>query len=349
MPAFEGIVFVTGVSGFLGAHVAHQLLEKGYRVRASARSGKVDYVKTGHAIYGDRFEVVAVDDLTTGDLTEAVKGVSAIIHVAAPLALSGTPDVVISGAIDGTLNIIRAGYAAGVRKFVVTSSVVATFDPLNLGTLTSITAKSWNPATEEHAKSGKYGPGYTYSYGKTVAEQKTWNFADAHKGDVDVTTLNPPFLGGPFAPSFSAPVPDRSALSTNAYILKLLQKDGDYPRWPGWADVRDVAYAHVTALEAGPLPSGEHKRILLSSEWYDYGEAVRYLIEQRPELKGRTVDPDAAPKFPTGWVVDTSLAKEILGIGHEDVRPWKETILEAADDVLKLEKEWAAKGLKLEF
>ncbi|KAI0063490.1 NAD-P-binding protein [Artomyces pyxidatus] len=348
MSTIQGLVFVTGVSGFLGAHVANQLLERGYRVRASARSGKVNYVREGFSSYpADKFEVVAVEDISNGDLTEALKGVTAVVHVAAPLALSGTPDVV--GAVDGTLNILRQGYAAGVRKFVVTSSIVTTFDPLNLDTLHTISDKQWNPSSIEHALSGKYGPPYTYAAAKTHAERETWKFADEHKGEIDITSLNPPFLGGPFAPSFSAPVPDRSALSTNAYIYQLLQLKGVYPRWPGWSDVRDVARAHVLALEAGPDPSGEHKRILLSGEWFDYGDAVRYIWEKRPELKDRTVDPADAPKFPTGDVVDISKAQNILGWKKEDLHTWHDMILEAVDSVLALEKEWATRMYPMHF
>ncbi|KAI0063492.1 NAD(P)-binding protein, partial [Artomyces pyxidatus] len=339
---------LTGASGFLGAHVLHQLLEKGYRVRASARSGKVNYVKEGSASYGDQLEVVAVDELATGDLTEALKGVKAVVHVAAPLPSGQGPEVLVNGAVEGTLNVFRQGYAAGVRKFVVTNSIVTTFDPLNLDTITQITDKTWNPSTREAALSGHYPAGFVYAAAKTLAEKEVWAFADAHK-DADITGLNPPLLGGPFAPSFRAPKPDASALSTNSNFYRMVQAGGAYPPYPGWSDVRDVARAHVLALEAGPLASGAHKRILLSGYWFDYGEAVEYILEKRPELKGRTVDPAAAPKLPTGWVVDTSRAKEVLGLGQDDLKPWKDMVLEAVDAVLKLEKEWAAKGLKLEL
>ncbi|ETW81018.1 hypothetical protein HETIRDRAFT_440578 [Heterobasidion irregulare TC 32-1] len=340
----KGLVFVTGVSGFVGAHVVHELLQAGYPVRASARPKKVDYVKKGWASYGDKLEVVPIEDIVNGDFSEALKGVTAIVHVAAPLALAGDAKHVIGGAVDGTVNVIRQGYTAGVRKFVLTSTILTALNAKNLGNLSALTNEDWNPSTVEQALDGTRDPGFIYSAAKTAAEREVWKFADEHP-DVDVTTLNPPLLYGPFAPSFSAPEPDRGALSTNAYIYGLLSPTGAYPRLPGYADVRDVARAHVKALSAGP--SSSRKRILISGEWFNWGEAVKYLLEVHPELKGRIVDPENAPKAVTGWIVDLTQSEQVLGLGKEQLTPWKKTVLDAVDALLKLEKEWAAKGLKL--
>ncbi|KAI0314287.1 hypothetical protein OF83DRAFT_461726 [Amylostereum chailletii] len=342
------LVFITGASGFLGAHVAQLLLEKGYRVRASARAAKVDYVKEGFASFGDKLEVVTVEDIATSDMTQALAGVDAIVHVAAPLARRGGPDVLMSGAIGGTLNVLRQGYAAGVRKFVLTSSIVTAFDTKQLDREEPLTDQDWNPGTIEEAFNSK-DPGFVYSVAKTAAEKEAWKFAD-EKGDVDVTTLNPPFLWGPFASSFPHPAPNSSALSTNYYIFQLLDKEhGAYPRWPGWADVRDVAQAHVLALETDTLPSVPHKRILISGEWLDYAKVGRYIAAQRPEVKDRIVDPEKAPTLVAGWRVDMTRSKELFGLGREDLRTWKVTLLETVDVALRLEKEWAAQGVVLEM
>lgn len=70
------LVLVTGISGFLGAHVVNELLIAGYRVRGTARSGKLALVREAYADspHKDRFEVVEVNDLVHGDFTEALKG-----------------------------------------------------------------------------------------------------------------------------------------------------------------------------------------------------------------------------------------------------------------------------------
>jgi nucleoside-diphosphate-sugar epimerase len=76
------LVLVTGISGFLGAHLVNELLIAGYRVRGTARSGKIPLVKEGYADspYKDRLEIVEVNDLVNGDLTEFLKGHSIPFH-----------------------------------------------------------------------------------------------------------------------------------------------------------------------------------------------------------------------------------------------------------------------------
>ena len=57
-----------------------------YLVIASAvRSPKKEALKAVYSKYGDRVEIVVVDDLANGDFTDALRGVSALIHVASPL------------------------------------------------------------------------------------------------------------------------------------------------------------------------------------------------------------------------------------------------------------------------
>lgn len=60
-------------------------------------------LRKAYAEYGDRVEIVVVEDLVKGDFTDALKGVSAVIHTATPvpgreelqdlLKVSYSPDV----------------------------------------------------------------------------------------------------------------------------------------------------------------------------------------------------------------------------------------------------------------
>lgn len=70
-------VLVSGINGFVGAHVGLQLLQKGYSVRGTARnvSSADALLSTVYKDYADRVQIVSVADFTTpGAFDEAVKG-----------------------------------------------------------------------------------------------------------------------------------------------------------------------------------------------------------------------------------------------------------------------------------
>ena len=50
------------------------------------RSRKAEALRKAYAKYGDRVDIVVVEDLIKGDFTNALKGVSAVIHAASPAA-----------------------------------------------------------------------------------------------------------------------------------------------------------------------------------------------------------------------------------------------------------------------
>ena len=56
---------VTGGNGFVGAWVTWTLLEQGYSVLGAVRSArKGDRLRRLFASYGDKFDIVVVDDIT---------------------------------------------------------------------------------------------------------------------------------------------------------------------------------------------------------------------------------------------------------------------------------------------
>jgi nucleoside-diphosphate-sugar epimerase len=88
-------VLVTGANGYLAVWVVKKYLEAGYSVRGTVRSlVKTAFLNDQFAQYGDRFELVEVQDITKdGAFDEAVQGVDAIAHTASPFHLKATePD-----------------------------------------------------------------------------------------------------------------------------------------------------------------------------------------------------------------------------------------------------------------
>jgi nucleoside-diphosphate-sugar epimerase len=88
-------VLVTGANGYLATWVVKKYLEAGYSVRGTVRSlSKSAFLNDTFAHYGDRFELVVVEDITKdGAFDEAVKDVDAIAHTASPFHYKATdPD-----------------------------------------------------------------------------------------------------------------------------------------------------------------------------------------------------------------------------------------------------------------
>ena len=114
-------MLVTGVTGFLGWHVARLLAQKGERVRGLARQGsRVRELETGQ----DDLEIVRGDLREPATLAGAVASCKAVYHVAADYRLwSPRPQDLYESNVEGTRNLMQASWQAGVEQFVYTSTV----------------------------------------------------------------------------------------------------------------------------------------------------------------------------------------------------------------------------------
>lgn len=123
-------VLITGVSGFIAKHCAVEMLNAGYRVRGTIRSqGRAAQVKDTLARHTNtsRLELAETDLESDDGWNEALAGCTSVLHVASPFPTSQPKDeqVLIRPAVEGTLRVLRASEAAGVERFVQTSSTVA--------------------------------------------------------------------------------------------------------------------------------------------------------------------------------------------------------------------------------
>jgi dihydroflavonol-4-reductase len=110
---------VTGAAGFLGSHVARQLVARGEAVRVLLRASSQN-----RAIADLPLEYVTGDLRDAESLDRALKGVTRVFHVAADYRLwaKDSKDIYDSN-VGGTRNILAAAKRAGVQQFIYTSTV----------------------------------------------------------------------------------------------------------------------------------------------------------------------------------------------------------------------------------
>lgn len=252
------LVLVTGASGFVGKWTVIALLRAGYSVRGSVRSDdKAEAVRRAvvsqlgeDVLY--RLTFVKLNLMLDYGWAKAMSRVDAVMHIAAPV-LSAEPRnraKYMEAIVGGTERVLRFASMGGVRRVIMTSSVaaVAYGHGHRSGVHTYTEADYTN-------LSGMRLPS-AYHVAKTNAERTAWAMARALP--LDLTTILPSAILGPVLDE------DYSA-SVNLVGHMLV---GNRPAMPssGFAvvDVRDVAAAHVAALQKR---SAIGERYLLASDY----------------------------------------------------------------------------------
>ena len=238
-------VLLTGISGFIARHCAVELLAAGYGVRGTLRSTRrADEVRASlarHAPVG-RLEFAAADLLSDDGWVVAAGGCEHVLHVASPFPVVQPRDEqeLVRPAVEGTLRVLRAARAAGARRFVQTSSLVAVMYGHPRERVAPYTEADWTVVDDPTVSA--------YGRSKTLAERAARDDV-AREGGPHYSSVNPGLVLGPAL--------DRD-IGTSAGIVQAFLR-GKYPGTPGLrmpcVDVRDVARMHRLALEVDQ-PSG---------------------------------------------------------------------------------------------
>ncbi|KAL2831605.1 NAD(P)-binding protein [Aspergillus pseudoustus] len=278
MPAITNptaLILVTGANGFLGTWIVRQLLEKGHRVRAAVRSmDKGLYLRELFESHSGNLELVIIGDMTeAGAFANAVRNVDGIIHTASPVTtFADDPNEVIQPAMKGVIGILESArdHGARVSRIVVTSSSAAIMDTEDEEI--TVSELDWNDRRVQECEAlGRQASGLSkYSASKTLAERAAWEYVQRNRGEIawDLTAINPPYIFGPTIHNVETPASLNSSSKRFYNALVNNDFDGVQPMerpGHGWVDERDVAAAHIKALET---PDAGGERIIVSAgEW----------------------------------------------------------------------------------
>lgn len=262
-------VLVTGGSGYIAGFLIRALVAKGWTVNTTVRSlSREIEVRNWLAVPKDSLRFFAADLEKDDGWAEATAGCSHVAHVASPFP-AGAPkdDELIVPAREGVLRALRFAKAAGVERFVLTSSVAAIAYG-HPGAPRTYTEADWTDVSAP-----KVG---AYIKSKTIAERaaRDW-MADKGHG-MEFVSVNPSAVLGPLL---------SNDFSTSIQFVQRLM-DGSVPGTPriGFAvvDVRDLADLHVMALET---PGIDGERFIAAGRFFWMREVADILRSRIPQAK----------------------------------------------------------------
>ncbi|MGC2163679.1 MAG: NAD-dependent epimerase/dehydratase family protein, partial [Silvibacterium sp.] len=218
-------VFLTGATGFVGAHVARHLADQGAQLRVLVRS-----TSNLANLEGTAAETVVGDLLQPEGLRSSIRGCDALMHVAADYRLwVRDPETMYAANVEGTRALLRIASEEGVLRCVYTSSV-ATMGFKSDGTIVDESTPVSIKDMIGHYKRSKY-----------LAEEAAMEAARAGQ---QVVILNPTT---PIGAQDVKPTP------TGRIVVDFLDK-----KFPAYVDtglnlvdVAEVARTHCAALEMG--------------------------------------------------------------------------------------------------
>src|SRR3954463_5689657 len=219
-------VCVTGATGFVGAHVARALAERGDEVRIVYRNpDKLDALK------GVDYRQSKADVLDFKAMRRAVKGSKLLFHTAGYVGSTPAERVWRLNA-HSPLVAVEAAAAEGLKRVVVPS------------TTSAIAPANGRPA-DENTEYPENWTGLAYPDSKHEGELAALEAGERH--GIEVVVVNPAYvLGVPVNPDQKG---ENSTRTVGNYLRGRLPAVIDAPM--NFVDVEDVAQGHILAAEKG--------------------------------------------------------------------------------------------------
>ena len=273
-------VLVTGGAGYIGAHVAAELLKSGYSIRIYD-----DFSNGLHRRVDGKFrDIVDGDMLDRVKLLAALDGIDAVIHLAAKKAVEESvkdPLKYYENNVGGTLNLLGAMAAKGVKQLVYSSSA-AVYSPND------------KEAVVEDDPTAPLSP---YGASKLLSEQLISSVGSAEQiSNISLRYFN--VVG-----SNIAEFGDNSKDNLVPKVFLALKNGkrpqiygSDYPTPDGtcirdYIHVQDLALAHLAALKK--VESGYLSQVYNVGSGKGY--SVKEMMDQISKSLGRDINPELSP------------------------------------------------------
>jgi UDP-glucose 4-epimerase len=272
-------VLVTGGAGYIGAHVAAELLKSGYGIRIYD-----DFSNGLHRRVDGKFrDIVDGDMLDRVKLLAALDGIDAVIHLAAKKAVEESvkdPLKYYENNVGGSLNLLGAMAAKGVKQLVYSSSA-AVYSPND------------KEAVLEDDPTAPLSP---YGASKLLAEQLISSVGSAEQiSNISLRYFN--VIG-----SNIAEFGDNSKDNLVPKVFLALKNGkrpqiygSDYPTPDGtcirdYIHVQDLALAHLAALKK--VESGYISQVYNVGSGKGY--SVKEMMDQISKSIGRDINPEVS-------------------------------------------------------
>jgi dihydroflavonol-4-reductase len=329
-------VLITGISGYVGQHCAAELLKNGYAVKGSVRNlSKTTEVTKGINTIIDpkgNLEYCVLNLLEDKGWDSAMEGCDYVLHVASPFVSKEPKDEneLIRPAVEGTKRALIAAKKAGIKRLVLTSSMVAML--VNAKGTVNINPNSWTNVNAKNASA--------YLKSKTLAEKSAWDFIEEQKGEakLELVVVNP---GPIYGPTLSGNISGESMAMFKNLITGKMQMLPEFSI--NISDVRDVAKIHVQALEND---NANGKRFIVATEKaHEVRELAQILKSNGYDKVSTKLAPNFLLKFLAMFLSDLKgmlpfIGNEFNGDVNETMKtfnwkpiPLEKTVLDTAKSV----------------
>jgi nucleoside-diphosphate-sugar epimerase len=249
------MIFVTGGTGLVGAHLLFELIKAGNNVLALKRNTSdlnqvlktfSYYTNQAQALF-DKIEWIDGDILDYFFLEKALKGITEIYHCAAIVSFETKErQRMISNNVEGTANLVNAAIENQVKKICHVSSIAA-LGKLNNGAFVT-EETNWVPSKKVSG----------YSESKFFSEAEIWRGAEE---GLNAVIVNPSIILGPAKWETGSAKIFKTVWDGMKFYTKGVT---------GFVDVKDVVRPMIRLMDESNFESCKNQRYILSAENLSY-------------------------------------------------------------------------------